>query len=217
MKILNHQTLILLSLVAGTLTSCNGFISTPVVPSPDATETAIIATPPPSPLAPTITSVPASDRIIYYFFVTIAEGAPPERSVVIMPDTYILAPALSNITYGPDTAVDLKAALEAVLNDERNGWISSNLDIIEVVFDEGRADVVLQGEYFGVGDVTLIAARMQILMTLFANTSVQTATVTLNGDTIANMGVSREAKPANYVYTRAEVETFMAEHAYVTP
>ena len=79
--------------------------------------------------------------------------------------------------------------------------------------------MVLQGEYYGAGDVVLIAASMQILMTVFTNASVQTATVTLNGDTIGNMGVSNSmyAKPANYVFTRAEIETFMNEHAYVSP
>jgi hypothetical protein len=79
--------------------------------------------------------------------------------------------------------------------------------------------VVLQGEYFGVGDVTLIAASMQILMTVFANVSVQTATVTLNGDTIGNLGVSNSmnAKPADYVFTRSEIETFINEHTYMSP
>jgi hypothetical protein len=160
-----------------------------------------------------------SERIVYYYFVTTAEPLPEGSVVVIKPDTYILAPTPSDITYSPDTAADLRTALEAVLLDGRNGWISTNLEIVDVTFADGHADVVLQGEYFGVGDVTLIAASMQILMTVFTNASVQTATVTLNGDTIGNMGVSNSmhAKPADYVFTRAEIETFMNEHAYVSP
>jgi len=151
--------------------------------------------------------------------VDIAKDVPPEGSVVIMPDTYILAPTLSDFKRSPDTAANLRAALEAVLHDDRNGWKSSDLEIVDVTFGDGHANVVLQGEYFGVGDVTLIAASMQILMTVFANASVQTATVTLNGDTIGNLGVSisLNAKPADYVFTRTEVETFMNEHAYVSP
>ena len=79
--------------------------------------------------------------------------------------------------------------------------------------------MVLQGEYFGVGDVTLIAASTQILMTVFANPSVQTATITLNGDTIGNLGISNSmnAKSVDYVFTRTEIETFINEHAYVSP
>jgi hypothetical protein len=80
-------------------------------------------------------------------------------------------------------------------------------------------NVVLEGEYFGVGDVTLIAARDQILLTVFAEDAVQTATITLNGKNIANMGVSHssQAKPEDYAYTRAEIEAFMEENAYGEP
>lgn len=160
-----------------------------------------------------------SERIVYYYFVAIAENPYPEGSVVVMPDAYILAPAWSVYTYSPDTAADLKTALEVVLKDNRNGWTSRDVEIIRVTFGDGHADVVLKGEYFGVGDVTLIAARMQILMTVFANNSVQTATVTLNGDTIGNLGVSISinAKPENYVFTRAEIEAFMNENRDGSP
>jgi hypothetical protein len=175
--------------------------------------------PSPTPLLGTDPSIAMPERIVYYYFVTNAKNPLPEGSVVIMPDTYILAPALSETTYSPDTAANLKTALEAVKNDDRNGWASSNLEIVDVTFNDGHTNVVLQGEYFGVGDVTLIAARMQILMSVFADASVQTATVTLNGDTIGNLGVSNSmnAKPADYIFTRSEIETFMNEHAYVSP
>jgi hypothetical protein len=118
---------------------------------------------------------------------------------------------------GSDTTANLRSALEAVLNDERNYWRSSDLEITNITFSQGRVDVVLQGEYFGVAPVILTAARMQILLTLFADASVQTAAVTLNGDTIANIDAARLGKPADYVYTRAEIETFIAEHIYVMP
>ncbi len=136
-----------------------------------------------------------------------------------MPDTYILAQTASDIAYSPDTAADLRAAMEAALQDDRNGWISSNVEVVDVTFRDGHADMALQGEYYGVGDVTLIAARMQIIMTVFANPSVQTASVTLNGDTIGNMGISMslDAKPADYAFTRDEIETFINENMYVSP
>jgi hypothetical protein len=220
-----------LFLVIAILASCNGFRPTPttsptislmVIETLTAIPTATFTdTPSPllSPLSPTDISSQTSDKIVYYYFVDITKDVPPEGSVVIMPDAYILAPTLSDIIHSPDTATNLRAALEAVLNDDRNGWMSNNLEINDVTFGNGHANVVLQGEYFGVGDVTLIAASMQILMTVFANASVQTATVTLNGDTIGNLGVSNSmnAKPADYVFNRSEIETFMNEHAYVSP
>jgi hypothetical protein len=179
-----------------------------------------LATLPASPTALLFTdpSIPLSERIAYYYFVTPAENPVPEGSVTIS-STYILAPTFSDLTYSPETVYDLRRALEVVLNDGRNGWISSKLKIVDITFDGAHANVVIQGEYFGVGDVTLMAAGMQILMTVFANPSVQTATVTLNGDTIGNLGISNSmnAKPANYVFTRAEIETFISQHAHVSP
>jgi len=176
----------------------------------------------PSPLAPNPppgTASLTSEKIIYYYFADITKETPPEGSVVIMPEVYILAPAISDMEYGPYTASDLRAALQAALMDGRNGWTSINLKIIEVTYDHGHANVVLQGEYYGVGDVTLIAARMQILMTVFSNPSIQTATVTLNGDTIGNLGASNDmdAMPADHVFTRSEIETFMNENAFGSP
>jgi hypothetical protein len=232
-----NKILIALFLVASMLASCNIFIETPTTSPTEVMEpatatvgTAFVETPvaiptstpiipaapfaSPTPFPFTDPSISMSERIVYYYFVTTTDLPHPEGSVVITPDVYILAPTWSDHTYSPDTAANLKTALQLLLKDGRNGWISSNVEIVKVTFGDGHADVVLQGEYFGVGDVTLIAARMQILMTVFANTSVQTATITLNGDTIGNLGISIsiDAKPANYVFTRAEIEAFMNEH-----
>jgi len=140
----------------------------------------------------------------------------PEGSVNIS-TTYILAPTSTGEMYSSNTAKDLRTALHAALTDDRNEWAGSGMKIINLKFGDGHVVVDLLGDYYGVGDVTLIAARMQILMTVFANPSVQTAVVTFNGNSIGNLGVSNSAnaKPANYVFTRAEVEVFMNGDAYV--
>jgi len=140
----------------------------------------------------------------------------PEGGVNIS-TTYILAPTSTGEMYSSNTAKDLRTALHAALTDGRNGWAGSGMKIINLKFGDGHVVVDLLGDYYGVGDVTLIAARMQILMTVFANPSVQTAVVTFNGNSIGNLGVSNSAnaKPANYVFTRAEVEVFMNGDAYV--
>ena len=103
--------------------------------------------------------------------------------------------AESEAPYTSDTAADLRTALELVLQDERNGWISSDLEIVDVTFRNGHADIVLQGEYSGESDEVLSAARMQILLTVFANPAVQSAAVTLNGATIGNLGLSAARMP----------------------
>ena len=184
-----------------------------------ATVTEVPPTSTPTPIQPTATIVPAVDKTVYYYFVDPQEVPYPNGSIVVMPETYILAPTYSDAVFGPDPAANLRSALEAALRDSRNGWIGDKIEIVSLTFSEGHADIVLQGEYFGVGDVTLIAASQQILLTVFANVSVQSATVTLNGDTIGNMGVSNSmnAKSADYAFTRTEIETYMIEHAYPAP
>jgi hypothetical protein len=171
------------------------------------------------PSATDIATEQSSEPIVYYYFVALDEIAPPEGSVMVFPNSILLAPTQSDIMQSPDTAGNIKSALDAMIHDLRNMWTSSNLEIANVTFNEGHVNVVLQGDIFGVGDIVLIAARMQILLTVFAIPSVQSVTITLNGDNIGNLGVSSsmEAKPADYVYTRAEIETFMAENAYAIP
>lgn len=161
----------------------------------------------------------SEEQIITYYFIDVEDFPYPEGSVVVMEDTYILAPMRSEFISSNDIAADLRQALLFVLKDSRNDWNSSELEIADVTFEDGHAGVILQGEYFGVGDITLITARMQILLTVFANPAVQTATVTLNGDTIGNLGVSNSmwARPANYVFPRSEIENYLSENAYQSP
>ena len=183
--------------------------------------TSIPTLPPPSPtpVQPTAITVPSAEQIVYYYFVDPKAVPYPDASIIVMPETYILAPTLADVALAPEPADNLKSALEAALQDSRNGWMGNKLEIISLTFNEVHAEIVLQGEYFGVGDVTLIAACQQILMTVFANANVQTATVTLNGDTVGNMGVSNSmnARSVDYVFTRAEIETYVSEHAYGLP
>ena len=156
-------------------------------------------------------SFPESEQIVFYHFYF-----PQRPNPWAVRTPILLLSASSDEPYTSDTAADLRAALELILQHEWNEWISSDLEIVAVTFRDGHADIVLQGEYSGESDEVLVAARMQILLTVFANPAVQSAAVTLNGDTIGNLGVSSstDAKPAAYVYTRAEMETYLIEHAY---
>jgi hypothetical protein len=56
-------------------------------------------------------------------------------------------------------------------------------------------------------------------LTIFADPSVQSATVRLNEKNIANLGISNslEVQPDDYAYTRDEIENFMAVHTYRIP
>ena len=195
------------------------------------TESAVTATPSLQPVTetrlPTLTSLPATQTptpqptkpIVYYYFVDPESESPPAGSVVIFQDLLILGPTKTDVASSPDTATNIEYALQAMLNDPRNAWTSTDISIASIRFDDGAVDVVLEGEYFGVGDVVLIAARYQILLTVFAEASVQTARITLNGKNIANLGVSHisQAKPDDYTYPRADVQDFMEENTYEVP
>ena len=159
-----------------------------------------------------VPSFPVSEQIVFYHF---ERGAAHGRLGGVRTPIFLFT-TVSEAPYTTDTAADLQTALEIMLHDERNGWVSSDLEIVDVTFRQGHADMVLQGEYFGENDQVLSAASMQILLTVFANPSVQTAAVTLNGDTIGNLGLSNstDARPAGYVYTRAEMEAYLIEYYY---
>jgi len=156
-------------------------------------------------------SLPVFEQIGFYHFFL-----PQRPNPWAVRTPILLLSASSDKPYTSDTAADLRTALELVLHHDRNDWNSSELEIVDVTFRNRHADIVLQGEYSGESDEVLVAARMQILLTVFANPAVQSAAVTLNGDTIGNLGVSSRtnAKPADYVYTRAEIETYWIEHYY---
>lgn len=176
-----------------------------------------------TPLAFTDPSIPLSERIVYYYSVNDRRN-PIQEGGIVAPPAGLLAPTYADGAYTSDTAADLRTALEIVLHDERNRWPGPEFEaeIVDVTFRSGHAKVLLQGEY-GIGGpnplAPVVGSRMLILLTVFANPSVQTAAVSLNEDTIANLDISdrTQAKPADYVYTRAAIETYMKENAYMPP
>jgi hypothetical protein len=170
-------------------------------------------------------SIPLSERIVYYYRVRDRETPIPEGAVRA---AYLLAPTYADETYTSDTAADLRTALDIVWHDERNRWAGPDFEpeIVDITFRSGHAEVRLQGEY-SIGEPSasrdvygpFVDRRMLILLTVFANPAVQTAAVWLNDDTIGNLAISdrKDAKPANYVFRRAEIETYLKENAYVPP
>ena len=136
---------------------------------------------------------------------------------------HLFAPTYADETYSSDTATDLKTALEIILHkDSRRVWDSTNLEVVDVTFRTGHADVILQGAYRAAGDAQPCAASLQILMTVFANPAVQTSTVTFNEDALGGLCIFRDGDPpviqtVDDVYLRADIETYMKENAYVSP
>lgn len=169
-----------------------------------------------TPLVFTGPSGPLSERIVYYRFGTGGENLIPGGTYLA---DFDLAPVYSDGTYTSDTAADLRTALEIALQDGRGWWGETDLEVVDAAFANGHAEVALQGGYFASGDAQPCALSIQILMTVFANPSVQSATLSRNGRPSGVMCAFREGDPPviqteDDVYTRAEIETFMEENAH---
>ena len=197
------------------------FLTTPSTPGPrPPTPTPLPTIPSFTPLVFTDPSIPLSERIVYYYVMWQPENPIPEGTVHAI---HPFAPAYTDETFTSDIAADLRRALEIILHeDSRRVWYSSDLEIVDVTFGNAHTDVVLQGEYFAAGDAQPCAASLQILLTVFANPAVQTAAVTLNEHAIGGLCVFRAGDPpliqtVDDVYARAEIETYMKEHPYVSP
>jgi len=89
-----------------------------------------------------------------------------------------------------------------MIPDAHNGRAGIYLEISRITFHEGHAGVILRGKIGGADDILPIAARMQILMAVSSDASVQTAAVILDGENIGNPGIrhSSKARPADYTY-----------------
>lgn len=164
-------------------------------------------------IQPSATATPGRP-IVYYYFADVNSKPLPEMCVAVLPNILILAPALSDVPRSSDTTANITSGLQAVIDDRRNTWAGEDLAVANVTFSNGSADVTLRGRITGPGDIVLIAARMQILLTIFAESQVQTAIVTISGENIANLGISREseARQAQYQYTRGDIENFIMEN-----
>jgi hypothetical protein len=148
--------------------------------------------------------------IIYYRFAEAGGGPFPDGSLTLLENELILVPEEINADSVQDTALRITMALQSMMDDTCNAWTGEDLFIAGVSFGDGHADVRLQGSICGPGDIVLVAARMQVLLTVFADTRVQTATVTIDGECIGNLGISHEseAEPADHIFTREDIEVF---------
>ena len=87
---------------------------------------------------------------MYYYFVDPKTVPYPDGSIIVMPETYILAPTPSAAAFASEPAADLKSALEAALSPADIGslfFVTVDLDTGETRFadtlEEHNANVAL--------------------------------------------------------------------------
>ncbi len=164
----------------------------------------------PTPVKPTPVS------LTYYFQTTPSEPVAIPGSVVILPDMLILSPIVTSQNVSPGSEA-VRMALEMMMDDPHNSPVVGDLQIDQLALTGDSLEIALLGEVHAAGDIVLIAIRWMILLTVFDSSSIDTAHITLNGQNIANLGVSwsGNALPEDYGYTRSEIETFKQENALI--
>lgn len=152
--------------------------------------------------------VEASSSPVYYRFAAEGERPEPEAVVTIQEGILVLVPVELAVDITTEPSARIRAALEAVIGDPGNPWTGESLGVESASIEDGHATVELQGSIMAPGDIVLVAARTQILLTVFAEPEVQTATITLNDECMANIGASHESEllPPDHVFTRADAE-----------
>jgi hypothetical protein len=156
------------------------------------------------------------EPLVYYYFIESTYSNLPAGSVIVLPEILALAPAQSEIAWVSVSSINIGSSLGAMIDNPGNQWTSDNLAATSVSSSKGHTTVALEGEVTAAGDIVLIAFRMQVLLTVFADISLTSATVILNGECIGNLGISSEseAKPVDFAYTpRADIEAFSAPEA----
>ena len=146
--------------------------------------------------------------VLYYRFAEADEDPLPEGSVTVLEDMLVLVPEQVAVDGQLTPEQAISAALRVLTADQSNEWTSDDLRLRSVSLEDGHALVELEGSISGAGDIVLVAARMQILLTVFARPEVETATVTLDGECIGNLGASHESeiRPPGYRFARQETE-----------
>ena len=170
------------------------------------------------PSSPSVTQN-ESKPIVYYYLASPGDIISPDGSVAILANELLLSPIETDQIINSDTVSNVRTALEAMISDSHNNQVIGQVTIANIFFRDGHVEIALQGDVYAAGDIILIAIRMMVLLTVFSDTSIETAIVTLNGKNIVNLGVSfsGNAKPEDYIYTRDEINEFMAENAYTKP
>jgi hypothetical protein len=152
--------------------------------------------------------------VTYYAFVEDPGSGLPAGSLEILPGILALAPVTSDRTCSAgDTGAYVTAALEEMITDPGNEW-GGDVRVSEVTFspDGGHATVSLEGEVLAPADIVLMAFGDQVLLTVFADGSVRSAAVTIDGECIGNLGISHESEELDpgHVYTRSDVEGMLS-------
>ena len=150
-------------------------------------------------------------NIIFWQSLGIGEVTPTEDDIVII-EQIVLRRMETAIASTGNPVDDIEQSLQMMLGSH-NLWNSESLTIDSVEFSDSQATIHLGGRIQAPGDIVLIAARQQMLLTLFEIPQVDSILMTVSGLHIMNIGISHDSQavPDNHALSR---EVFYTELGY---
>ena len=133
----------------------------------------------------------------------IDEVTPTEDDIVII-EQIVLRRMETAIAETGNPVDDIEQSLQVMLGSH-NLWNSESITIESIEFTGGQATVTLGGAIQAPGDIVLIAARQQMLLTVFEVPQVDSVLMTIGGRNIGNIGISHDSQavPENHAVSRA--------------
>ena len=121
----------------------------------------------------------------------------------------IISPVASSIPRGTDAAANISSSLSllfTVTGGTNNYWAGQGLGVQNVAIDSnGRANIAITGNVTLVGSCADGVMKAQILQSVFAEPSVQSAYITVGGQNLVQIFDASGLEPADAVFTRADI------------
>lgn len=177
------------------LTACN--LASPATENAPVVETDIPATQVVTP-DPQLAGTP----IVYWRFASILDVTPTDEDIVIFGLGILRRVETTTARTGIPSS-DLQTSIQGMMNSQ-NVWTVENVVIESVIVEGDMVTVRLSGTISAVGGAILSIVPTQFQLTVFEEPGINRALITLNGQNIANIGISHSSQAVadNVPFTR---------------
>lgn len=177
------------------LTACN--LASPATENAPVVETDIPATQVVTP-DPQLAGTP----IVYWRFASILDVTPTDEDIVIFGLGILRRVETTTARTGIPSA-DLETSLQGMMSSQ-NVWTAENVVLESVTVEGDMVTIRLSGTISAVGGAILSVVPTQFQLTVFEEPGIIRALITLNGQNIANIGISHSSQAVadNVPFTR---------------
>lgn len=153
----------------------------------------------------------SDEPITYWQMLPINEVVPTEDDVMLF-DQLILRRIEDDTPRTDSNIINLERAIQGVI-DTATVWNADSVSIESLMIEDGLATIRLNGTISAVGGAILSAVPTQFYLTVFENPTIDSVLITLDGENIANLGISHDSQfqENDVVFTRAMLETQLSK------